>query len=266
MPRASSIYAPENWSQRKQRRELKVTDKHGRKWYMTIETKTGDPTGLIQPLFQAPYIPDQKYLKVNEDNPNHLDIDYELAKADIRRARAEWEREGRQLSQKMHGSKYNPLDDFTSEVLDVIGPPPQAIEPVIAAQQGNPWVLGKTNRVDLRLVRFFEPEQLDPELRKEREPDFSKLVDTEEGLEEIPRVGRGGGRMVDEDRQRQRQQIVTNRPNARAEGKGNGGGKNLPRGGEQKQARKHYPKGHAKEGQFIPKEELAELEPATTGG
>lgn len=272
----SPYLPPEGWSQRKQRREVKRgRDEHGRPWHWTIENKTGDPTGLIQPLFTAPYIPEQHYLRIDPDNPNRILIDYDRAIADIRLTRKEWDKAGRQRSQKLYGQKYNPKEDFTEEVLDIIGPPPQAWEPVLAAKQGNPWMLGKTTRVDIRLAKFFEPEDLDKdEEGNRREPDYSQLVDrpsklTEENLLEArtddpdyrPPVGRGGARNWDEDMSITRQQVVTGRPQPRAAGKGSGGGKNKPEG-EKLPARQRYPKGHPKSGQFIPK---SELEPATAG-
>lgn len=244
-------------------------DLHGRPWHWTIENKTGDPTGLIQPLFTAPYIPEQHYLRIDPDNPNRLLIDYDRAIADIRATRKEWEKSGRQRSQKLYGQKYNPKEEFTEEVLDIIGPPPQAWEPVLAAKQGNPWILGKTTRVDLRLAKFFEPEQLDPEERVRNEPDFSGLVTDENFLEGEheddpdyrPPVGRGGARDWDEDLSLKRRKIVTGRPQPRSAGKGSGGGKDKPK--SEKAKRQRYPVGHPKAGTFIPKAELekgAELE------
>lgn len=284
MAQASPYLPPEGWSQRKQRREVKHgRDIHGRPWHWTIENKTGDPTGLIQALFQAPIIPPQEYLRPNPENPNQLLIDYDRWISAIRARRKEWEKEGRQRSQKLYGQKYRAEDEFTDEVLDIIGPPPEAWEPILAAKQGNPWILGKTTRVDLRLAQFFEPEQLDPTERAAREPDFSKLVSTEAQLDESnllddkrseedpdyrPPVGRGGARNWDEEMSQQRQRIVTGRPQPRAAGKGAGGGKNKPK--SEKPKRQRYPQGHPKAGTFIPKAELekaneTELVPAGAG-
>lgn len=191
---AASIYAPENWSQRRQRSEMTFEDDHGREYYGTIELKTGDVTGLMQPQFFAPLMPEQKYLRRVPKRPYSLKIDYEQWKADRRNALKDWEKEGRQRAQKIHGSEYRPGAPFSSEVLDIIGPKPPAVDPVIAAQQGNRWVLGLTKKVDERLVEFFEPEDLDPELRRAREPDYTdRYIDNSR-----PRVGRGGAHGIQE--------------------------------------------------------------------
>lgn len=167
-----------NWSQRHQRAEMTFQDQHEREYYAAIELRSGDPTGLIEPLFRAPLMPPQKYLvRRNKKRPYDIEVDYTAWKRDVRARRREWEREGRQLSQKMHGSKYDPREAFSQEVLDVIGPPPEAIEPIIAAEQGNKWVLGLSKKVDMRLVKFFEPEEIDPDYRdredaEEEEEDY----------------------------------------------------------------------------------------------
>jgi len=169
-----------DWSQRSQRQTMDMTDQHGRPWFATVEIRTGDPCGLIEQRFIAPLVPPQQYLKRVPRKPYDLLIDYAGWKADIRQARGEWEREGRQIARKLHGSAYRPDAPFSIEVLEMIGEAPSAIEPVIAAEQGNKWVLGLTNRVDMRLVKFFEPEQVDPDYRdSEEEGDFSDELEAE---------------------------------------------------------------------------------------
>lgn len=180
MATAKSIYQPSGWSQRNQRADAMFTDQHGRQYFGSVELKTGDVVGLMEPQFTAPIIPDQKYLERNVKNrPYDLHINYERWLADIRGARAEWEREGRQMMRKMRGAAYDPAEPFGADVLDVIGEPPEAIEPVIAAKQGNSYILGFTTRVDKRLVPFLRFEQLTPEERVAREPDFRDQIDPE---------------------------------------------------------------------------------------
>jgi len=166
-----------DWSQRNQRNTMQMQDQHGRPWFATIEIKTGDPCGLIEAQFQAPLVPPQEYLRRVPRKPYDLHIDYTAWKQDIRTARADWEREGRQLARKLHGSAYDPRKAFSIEVLEMIGEAPSAIEPVIAAEQGNSWVLGLTSTVDMRLVQFFEPEQIDPDYSTEPEGDFREALE-----------------------------------------------------------------------------------------
>ncbi|MBA2713421.1 MAG: hypothetical protein H0U55_07710 [Rubrobacteraceae bacterium] len=258
-----------NWSQRNQRSTMTFRDQHctlktpcikssdnpfcdhGREYFATIEIKTGHTVGLIEKKFTAPLMPSDKYLERIEGRPYNFLVNYDRWISDEQGARSEWERDGRVRSRQMHGDAYDPAAPFTSDVLDIIGPPPNAIEPLYAAQQGNAWILGLTPRVDIRLVKFFEPEQLPAALRAERIPDFSQVVD---GIEEDdfhdldpdevrPLVGRAaqqdtGGR----------QPIHTDRPQARVARRGSGKQANTTPATE----RQRYPKGHPKAGTFIP--------------
>lgn len=188
-----------NWSQRDQRRGQMFKDQHGRRYHATIELRTGHPVGQLEPQFRAPLMPPAKYQELDKDpeRPYDVFVNYERWEQDIRTDRAEWEREGRQRSLKMYGDKYNPAEAFTSEVLDIIGPAPQAVEPVIAARQGNPWILGRSRVPDRRLIKFFQPEELDLELRRAAEPDFSKLEKLEDFNDEYDPEAEGGRRKKD---------------------------------------------------------------------
>jgi hypothetical protein len=178
-----SKYAPQNWSQRNQRREggQFFRDQHGRRYHAEIELKTGHPCGPLVPSYRAPLVVPQQYLTLSNDpeNPTRLTINYTAWESDARAARRDWEQEGRSRALKMYGDAYDPRKPFGQDVLDIIGPAPSAVEPIIAARQGNSWVLGLSDRIDLRLAKYFEPEQLDPQYRP-AEPDFTDLSDVED--------------------------------------------------------------------------------------
>jgi hypothetical protein len=180
-----SKYAPQNWSQRNQRREggQFFRDQHGRRYHAEIELKTGHPCGPLVPQYRAPLVVPQQYLTLSNDpeNPTLLTVNYVKWEADARGARKDWEQEGRSRALKMYGDAYDPRKPFGQDVLDIIGPAPSAVEPIIAARQGNSWVLGLSDRIDLRLAKYFEPEQLDPQFRPE-EPDFR------DGAEQVDQI------------------------------------------------------------------------------
>lgn len=183
MATQTSRYKQEgNFSQAKQRRGQMFRDQHGRRYFASIEISTGDPCGLIEPQFHAPLAVPHMYLERSPDEmrPYDLIVNYARWEADIQTERATWEKEGRQRAMKLHGDAYDPTKPFSAQVLDIIGPPPQAIEPIIAARQGNSWVLGLSTKVDLRLASFFEPEQLDADFRARNEPDFRDLPQEED--------------------------------------------------------------------------------------
>lgn len=141
-------------------------------------------------------MPPQKFLKRVPRRPYDLHIDYQSWKAEIKEAWQDWRRAGQMHARKLHGDAYNPGRAFTGEVLDIIGPAPSPIDPVIAAEQGNKWVLGLTDRVDLRLAQFFQPEDLDPNYRDPDEPDYTGEPDLDDEFDtddEDVETSRGGG-------------------------------------------------------------------------
>lgn len=168
----------DGFSQRDQRSEQMFTDQHGREYHASIEKKTMHPTGPIQPQFRAPLMPPMKYIELSKDRrrPYDLRINYDQWIADLRTGHTEWKRAGEQLAMKVHGDAYDPDRPFTRQVLEVIGPKPQHVEPVIAAKQGNAYVLGLTDRVDIRLAAMLEEDK--PVLHIADEPDFSEVVES----------------------------------------------------------------------------------------
>lgn len=179
--RLDSAYLQQGgFSQANQRRNQRLTDQHGRRYFAIIEIRSGDPVGPIEPMFDAPLKVPQMYLRKSPDidAPTQLIIDYPRWIEDLTSARVEWERRGRELSRKQFGSAYDPTKhQFKQEILDILGPPPQPVEPVHAALQGNRWVLGFTRRVDARLAQFFDaPEERGLEIDYSRY-DFRDDVD-----------------------------------------------------------------------------------------
>jgi hypothetical protein len=172
------------WSQRKQRRGQMFRDDHGRRWFAVTELLSGAPSGMIEHQFQAPLIPPQKYLELSRDpeRPYDLHIAYERWIADTETDREEWHKNGRLVARRTPGVTWTEGDPFPTAVLDVIGPEPTPLEPILAAQQGNPWVLGKTTTPDRRLVQFFEAPETERRA-KHRGIDYSKLEALEEDVD-----------------------------------------------------------------------------------
>lgn len=144
----------DGFSQAKQRRYVILTDEHGRRWGQNIENSTGERVGAWDaPL--APLVPPGQYVKPIRDPENPMlftgkvKIDYDRIIADGREAIAEWER------QAMRFRRQQP--DLTQASLeDLIGPIPPPVEPWIAAKQGDKWVLGLSDRVNLKVAAFMD--------------------------------------------------------------------------------------------------------------
>lgn len=199
----------DGFSQAKQRRSGTIfRDQHGRRYHAVVELKTGHPTGLIEPLFTAPLMPPQMYLSVgtNAERPYDLRIDYDRWIQDLRTAADDYITEARQLARKMYRDRYNAADPLTEEVVDIIGPRPQHVEPVIAAKQGNAYVLGLTDRVDVRLFGMLEEDRaLRREHRASDEPDFSDVVESLDDAGEDAPQERTAQQKLEEQRTRDRE-------------------------------------------------------------
>lgn len=132
-------------------------DQHGRRWGAEVDKRTDDPCGPIKALFAAPWIPDLKYIKWEhnaEEGRFAVRIDYAGAKADRRDALKEWTKNLLQVGAQLNGQAFDPQNP-TWAVLQKVGPKPQPVEIVIAAERGDPWILGLTDEMPHWAVPFF---------------------------------------------------------------------------------------------------------------
>jgi hypothetical protein len=141
---------------------LSLTDQHGRRWSSQADLKTGMPCTPLFPDFSAPWIPTPQFLRVNPQNPTELWINYtamfreRAALLDIYHESAVSRARAAKLAVPTRKGEYSP------ELLNLMGAMPNPVEPVIAAQQENPFILGpdwcaengRRWKVDPRLERF----------------------------------------------------------------------------------------------------------------
>lgn len=171
------------FSQRNQRTTGSIfIDQHGREYHAVTELKSGHPTGPLEPQFTAPLMPPMNYLRVGLDRrrPYDIKVDYDKWLSDLRAGWDEWKNRGDKLARLVHGERYIAGAPFTRQILEELGPSPQHLEPVIAAKQGNAYVLGLTDRVDVRLFALL---QEDVQTRTvPAEPDFSQVVESNDEL------------------------------------------------------------------------------------
>jgi hypothetical protein len=184
------------WSQASTRRGITLYDQHDREWTTQVSNHTGMPTSAIVPSFQAPWFPDEQYLKVNPDNTSELYIDYES----LLRNRNAFLNEYHQAALVVARQKELPTPErgnYHAKIVDAIGPMPKPIEPIVAAMQGNVYILGKTYaesrgldyRVDKRLERFCA--QANDTDRLLEQFDFGSAPGDEERVERIGLTPKG---------------------------------------------------------------------------
>jgi hypothetical protein len=142
------------FSQASTRRPITLYDQHGREWHASVGIKTGRPTGQIVQNFHAPWMPDQKYLKVNPENTSELFIDYDAMLNNRRVAHQEYHKLALDAARELKIDPPNRGEYNESIIKMVRSKPPKPVEPIIAAMQENQWILGFTAVVDPRLERF----------------------------------------------------------------------------------------------------------------
>jgi hypothetical protein len=171
----ASATRPQNvtaaWSQARTRHPQRSYDQHGRAWSYSADNKNGMPTSILSPEFQAPWTPDQQYLRINPDNTTELYLDYPLMYRDRKAALKSFHKEAVRYAQRK-GQPSPKMGQYTPEIVEAIGAPPRALELIAAAFQEHPWVLGTTPVEDPRLVQFLETTSPDLEAEIE-EFDFS---------------------------------------------------------------------------------------------
>lgn len=130
----------------KTRRYRVFKDQHGRKWGATIDTTTNDPVENLKPHggWKAPWLPSHDSVKLvhNEtEGTASVDLGYANRKAQLRQAHKAWNERLLKIGYQRGGDDFDPQNPSPA-VLFEVGPKPLPIEPVIAAENNDPWILG----------------------------------------------------------------------------------------------------------------------------
>lgn len=142
------------------RRPLTLTDQHGRPWFCNEDKRSGQPVGNLEPKgWSAPVYPPTQYIIRDPEQPYRCAIDYDRLIADHQQAADTWYRAKVREGARLHGQKFKESEEATTQILDIIGPPPTRWEIWEACRQGNRWVLGLTEVVDDRVFKYFPPER-----------------------------------------------------------------------------------------------------------
>ncbi|HUR55045.1 MAG TPA: hypothetical protein VMZ71_13010 [Gemmataceae bacterium] len=175
-----------NTEQERPIRHTKMRDQHDRLYGVTIDTRTGTPIGMgPKPLgWKAPWMLSQEWARYDRDDPMRFTWDYEGALNDRIAAHELYDQQYEDFCTKRG---WDPTDESKKgQVTSVIGVRPQPIELIVAAMQGNKYILGQTTVVDERVVPFLKmrpkyQRQAKKEARLASLPDFS---DPPDGVDE----------------------------------------------------------------------------------
>lgn len=147
------------------------TDQHGRQWNGTMEKSTMHPTGPLVPRFQAPLYPPHKFMKPVPGNPMAIRIDYEGWEEELTDAHAAYQNLMRTEAIRRYGQRASAaIADPPEELLMVIGTPPQPLQPVQAASDGDPFMLGETAEMPEWAIPYFAVQEEDEERRIAERP------------------------------------------------------------------------------------------------
>lgn len=138
-------------------------DQHGRRWGCLTEGKDMHPVGTMEPKFWSPWLPPlgTKYMKVDispEAFQGQLIHLYPVILSESLEAHRLYEQKAieectargwnEDLSEVVDAKRYSP------QLRHILGPLPLPWQPIKAAMDGNPWILGETRTPDIRLVPF----------------------------------------------------------------------------------------------------------------
>lgn len=136
------------------RRPGRWTDQHGRKWHASVDIRSGGAVGPIQPLgWRAPWMPDQTFFRFSDEEHTQMTIDYQQMLDERLAAHESWSTEFRSAALKRGWSPDD--EEKRNSLIELVGPMPHPVEPILAAMQGNKWILGLTQVVDKRLEPFI---------------------------------------------------------------------------------------------------------------
>jgi hypothetical protein len=166
---ASPIQNQKAKGQPANRRYQRYRDQHNRRFGATVENKTGDPVGTIDPVggWSAPWMPHPKYLELARDEDGQLEVgrlywNYGRLLKDIRdeqrdnRARLEF------YAQAMYGeSAGEKIEKPPAALLRLLKYVPQHPQVVLAAMKGDRWLLGMEKGECPEYLRpYFTKQQL----------------------------------------------------------------------------------------------------------
>lgn len=139
-------------SQAEQRRFQVFADQHNRDWGAPIDIRTGHAVGPFSPRFKAPWYPDSQFIRHDPNDQRKIIIDYYAIVTERDDAMGEYEMNRLRAAQSLYGAAFTsmlgktPYDD-PPELVNKVGAPPMSRHFPAAAQEGNQWILGFSEKV-----------------------------------------------------------------------------------------------------------------------
>lgn len=155
-------------------------DQHGRTWGASVENRTSAPCGPMEPRFKAPLYPPDKYIRITDPYGGDVRINYDQWESDQREAHAEYDQMLMlRANEKFGAGAWDAVQRKDPVLLAIVGNPPDPIEPIWAMRDGEPWILGLSDRMPKSLAPFFRSQQAE-------RPRFVSAEEEEEQEERAP--------------------------------------------------------------------------------
>jgi hypothetical protein len=177
-------------SQPERRKYRTFHDQHGRLWGSTIDITNGHSCGPWEAKFEAPWLPDFKYIHHHPTDDRLIVIDYDRNVLDAKDAMDAYDDVRLKTAMNQYGSAFTSklgktYDEDPPELKQLVGGPPFPVAWSEAAQEGNKWVLGFTNVIPSWAYPLLAQEALTPRkyLDADEEAALAEVAAVEEAVD-----------------------------------------------------------------------------------
>lgn len=142
-------------TQAQRRRTFIARDQLGRKFAVTIELETGDPTVPVVPAgWNDPIRTPGKYIIVDPNNPRSAFTDLRRWYLDQRATQRDYKKLLREIGRKLYGERFDEKAPATAQMVEVAGEPPLDPQVILDAAKGDPELLGLKPMSDKVMARL----------------------------------------------------------------------------------------------------------------
>ena len=186
---------PKELSQPERRRYRTFTDQHGRLWGTAIEVSSGHSCGPWEAKFEAPWLPDAKYLRHHSTDDRLVLIDYDRNVRDAKEAMDAYDDLRLKVAMDQYGSAFTSKlgkthDEDPPELKQLVGAPPFPVAWSEAAQEGNKWVLGFSNIIPKWAYPLLKQEDAPARKYLDADEEVEKAVDLDEAFDPEAKGGK----------------------------------------------------------------------------
>ena len=131
-------------------------DQHGRGWGATVENSSVHPVGPLTPQFEAPLIPPNHFLKLFPGDQQNIEVDYDAWLKLLDAEQEEWETSMWEHAMLLPGDTNELVKNPPPALVRAAGRQPRVYKDVVlAARNGNRWVLFNEGEMPAKAAQYF---------------------------------------------------------------------------------------------------------------